>query len=216
MKANPGAIRILCYGDSNTWGDPPVGKRYPSNVRWTGQLQEKLGESFEILEEGLCGRTTALDDPKEEGRNGATYLAPCLQTHNPLDIVILMLGTNDLKERFDLSPQDVARNIEKLIRIIKNIALTKDSKEVKIILLSPPLVKEYPQNILSGIKGAGEKSKQLGNLFKRVTEKYGCNFINIAEFVEPSKIDGCHLDPASNAKIAEVLDQKIKAIVGSL
>ena len=92
MNINQNSIRILCYGDSNTWGDSADDSvRYPINVRWTGLLQQKLEDKFEIIEEGLCGRTTTLDDPKEEGRNGKTYLIPCINTHNPLDLVNLML-----------------------------------------------------------------------------------------------------------------------------
>ena len=97
MNTGPNAIKVLCYGDSNTWGRDPHGKgiRYPVNVRWTGLLQSKLGHDYDIIEEGLGGRTTVIDDPKREGRNGKTYLRPCLETHSPIDVITLMLGTND-------------------------------------------------------------------------------------------------------------------------
>ena len=94
---------VLVYGDSNSWGfEPGSGKRYGEEVRWTGVLAENLGSDTRVIEEGLNGRTTVFDDPLEPGRNGKTYLGPCLQSHHPLDLVILMLGTNDLKHRSGL------------------------------------------------------------------------------------------------------------------
>jgi lysophospholipase L1-like esterase len=100
---------ILCYGDSNTWGFNPVTQdRYPMTERWTGVLAQALGAGYHVIEEGLNGRTTLWDDPIEEWRNGKTYLLPCLWSHKPIDLVTLMLGTNDLKERFSVSAYDIA------------------------------------------------------------------------------------------------------------
>ena len=93
--------RILCFGDSNTWGWNPANKeRFDENSRWTGILKNKLGENYDIIEEGLNGRTTVWDDPIEGYKNGKKHLPSCLESHRPLDIVVLMLGTNDLKSRF--------------------------------------------------------------------------------------------------------------------
>jgi lysophospholipase L1-like esterase len=93
MNINPKAIRIVCYGDSNTWGYiPGSGERYDPTIRWTGRLQQALGDGFEIIEEGLNSGTTIIDDPNYESKNGAAYLKSCLQSHYSLDIVILMLG----------------------------------------------------------------------------------------------------------------------------
>ena len=88
---------ILCFGDSNTWGDPPGGNgRFAWHERWTGILQSSLGDGFRVIEEGLCGRTTCFDDPFSPNRNGLAYLTVALETHCPLDLLIIMLGTNDL------------------------------------------------------------------------------------------------------------------------
>lgn len=214
MNVNPDSIRILCFGDSLTWGHDPKtdGLRYPANVRWTGQLQEKLGNNFEIIEEGLCGRTTILDDPKEEGRNGKTYLKPCLLSHNPLDLVVLLLGSNDLKERFNLSSENIARNAEELVMIIKELGCNKDNKPPKILLISPPLVSEDCKLPMEGMKGAVEKSKQFAHFYKEVADRQNCEFIDLAQYVEPSNIDGCHLEQASQAKVVEVLEEKIKVL----
>src|SRR5476651_2205463 len=102
MTTNPNAITVLCYGDSNTWGQKPdKSGRYPADIRWTGRLQQLLGNGYYIIEEGLGSRTTDLDYDKKSGRNGKIYLIPCLESHNPIDVVVLMLGTNDLKIEFD-------------------------------------------------------------------------------------------------------------------
>ena len=105
--------RVLCYGDSNTWGfnamnENVYGQRFPEEVRWTGRLQTLLGENWTVIEEGLCGRTTVFEDPLREGLNGLQYLGPCLATHNPIDYLILMLGTNDCKARFSALPKNIA------------------------------------------------------------------------------------------------------------
>ena len=111
---------ILCYGDSNTWGYVPgSGKRYVENQRWTGVMQNLLGDSFRVIEEGLNARTTVLDDPTRAFRNGKEYLIPCLDSHAPIDVIILMLGTNDLKHRFGLSAFDIGANIATLIEMMR-------------------------------------------------------------------------------------------------
>jgi lysophospholipase L1-like esterase len=104
---------ILCYGDSNTWGyDPHTQERFSSRVRWTGVLARQLGEEYHMIEEGLSGRTTVWDDPVEGlHKNGKNYLLPCLESHQPIDLVILMLGTNDLKMRFSVPAADIGRGI---------------------------------------------------------------------------------------------------------
>ena len=101
--------KILCYGDSNTWGyNPHTELRYPRAVRWTGVLQRGLGPAYHVIEEGLNGRTTVWDDPIEGYKSGKEYLVPCLETHKPMDLVVIMLGTNDLKHRFSLTAFDIA------------------------------------------------------------------------------------------------------------
>ena len=107
---------ILCYGDSNTWGsDPETRERFPEDVRWPGVLRKRLDEEYRVIEEGLPGRTTVRDDPIEGGhKNGRTYLMACLESHRPLDLITLMLGTNDLKARFGSSASDIAQGAASL------------------------------------------------------------------------------------------------------
>ena len=115
-KRTDNAKRILIFGDSNVWGDIPlqVGTRLPDNVRWTGVLQNMLGNDYEVIEEGLIGRTTNVDDPFPgfEDKNGKDYLFPCLRSQIPLDYVILLLGSNDFKKVFNRTAKDVAKGYE--------------------------------------------------------------------------------------------------------
>ena len=131
MITDPDAIRVLCFGDSNTYGTPgddPEYVRLTADRRWTGRLQRLLGDGYDVVEEGLNGRTTDLDYVDRPGCNGRTYWAPCLQTHHPLDVVVVMLGVNDLKSCFDRTPQaiaaalhgyvgDIADNADRLVRL---------------------------------------------------------------------------------------------------
>ena len=208
MNKNPQAIRVLCYGDSNTWGHGGNSKdRYPTNVRWTGRLQEKLGEKYEVIEEGLCGRTTDLDDDSStfSDKNGLNYLPACLDSQSPLDLVILMLGTNDLKPKFDRSAQDIAQAIDHLLELIQTV--TK-----KIILVSPPHIREDRLKPDTNFRGAGAKSHQLAGFFKEVAEKRGCGFVDIAAYVQPGDADGVHLESEMHPIVAEVLYKKIRDI----
>jgi lysophospholipase L1-like esterase len=210
MNLNPEAIKILCFGDSNTWGNiPGLVKRYPVNKRWTGLLQEVLGQRFCIIEEGLSARTTNLDDPKHFGKNGKTYLVPCLETHSPLDCLILSLGTNDLKERFHRSPEQIAAGIEDLVQTTYSVIQEEGRNKLKIILLSPPLIDESVEGVQENYLDAEAKSKMLGDLYRKIAEKYGLEFVDLSAIVTPSKTDGYHLEPEAHAKIANSLGKLI-------
>ena len=115
--------RVLCYGDSNTWGFiPATGERYPETVRWTGLLQTMLGANHQIVEEGLNGRTTVWEDPVRDFMNSAAYLGPCLLSQFPLDLIVFMLGTNDLKQRFHLNAWSIAEGLRQNLRLIARSA----------------------------------------------------------------------------------------------
>lgn len=212
MNINPNARKILCFGDSNTWGRDPHGEgiRYPVDVRWTGLLQATLGQDYWIIEEGLGGRTTDVDDPKAPERNGKNYLLPCLVTHYPLDVVVLMLGTNDMKERFNRSPQEIASAIKGLVTLIHETAKDKNGQPPQIILMSPPLIDESVPGTQERYHGAEPKSRELGDLYQQVAQDTGCRFIDVSRLVQPSKIDGYHLDPASHGVIANTLADILK------
>lgn len=206
---------ILCYGDSNTRGSIPCTfhERYPRSIRWPGRLQSKLGARYHVIEEGLGGRTTCLDDAQEEGRNGKASLLPCLCSHRPVDLVILMLGTNDLKARFAASAQSIAQNAGELVHIIQTSQSGRANNNPQVLLVAPPPLSELSQ-FKDEFAGGEKKSKLFGDLYKKQAEVLGCLFLDADEFVISSKLDGIHWDQSGHQKIAEavahiILEQKI-------
>lgn len=203
-------IRILCFGDSNTWGySPQDGSRYGPSVRWTGVLQNQLGHLYQVIEEGLNGRTTNIDYQNRPGRNGWSYLLPCLESHYPLDILILCLGTNDLKIEFARSAQDIAAGMEELIKIALGQGLEKPSPQMKVILVAPAPVVEVSRLYVEALKGAREKVFVLASLYAELAKKYGLSFVDLTQFVTPSPIDGVHLSAEMHLKIAHVFHEVI-------
>ncbi len=212
MNTNPQALRVLCFGDSNVWGRSGKSiERYPVNVRWTGILQEKLGNAYEIIEEGLRSRLTDFDDddPQFPGRNGLAYLRPCLESHNPLDIIILWIGTNNFKTRFKQDAPMVAQSIGHIVDVVKTVAHTQQRTTPRVILISPPVVREkhLPNNQFSG---AGEKSKHLGKYVEEMAKRLGCDFIDMAQHVQAGDADGVHLEPDQHPIVADIMYRKIK------
>ena len=132
---------IVCYGDSNTWGhNPATQDRFPIEQRWTGVLAQELGAGYRIVEEGLGGRTTIWDDPIEEWRNGKTYLLPCLWSHRPIDLVTIMLGTNDLKERFSVSAYDIAAGAGVIVDLTLRSGAGPNGGAPQVLLMAPPVI----------------------------------------------------------------------------
>ena len=209
---------ILCYGDSNTFGYiPETGMRYPRDVRYPGKLQALLGDEYAVIEEGCNGRTTIHDDPIDGWKNGLDYLKPCLNSHKPVDIVILMLGSNDLKATFHLGAKEIADGVAVLVDVIKSFTEEKQGFIPKIILVSPPeLGKGIRTSPFYGafFEEAVEESKKFPEFYKAVAEKYGCVFFNAAEYIYPSKVDSLHLTPEGHKVLAEKLYETVKNIGG--
>lgn len=215
MNTNASVTRILCFGDSNTWGrSGSNASRYPANQRWTGLLQKKLGDAYEILEEGLCSRTTDIDDPDPNfpNRNGLEYLRPCLESQYPTDIVILWLGTNDLKTKFKRTAQDISNSISKLVRTIQEVGHTQNNKVPKIIVISPPLIKQEALKKGSQFSGSGEVSKQLASMLEHVSKDCGTAFLDLTKHVDPGEADGVHLELESHPIVAEKFAEIIRSL----
>ena len=131
--------RILCYGDSNTYGYIPTGGRYDAHTRWPMRMQAVLGDGYTVIEEGFNGRTCVFDDPVEGGyKSGVKYLPPCLMSHNPLDAVIIMLGSNDTKARFGMTPMTIGQSMMQLVRTAKQYAVNEAGETAHIIIAAPP------------------------------------------------------------------------------
>lgn len=217
MNTNPNAIKILCYGDSNTHGQKPdKTNRYEANVRWTGVLQELLGNDYYVIEEGLGSRTTDLDYDKKPGRNGKTYLAPCLHSHYPIDIVIIMLGTNDLKIEYRRSAEAIANALGGLIDDVRTYSETRIGETPKIILISPIEIDDQAPRFAEFYTGYYDaesmtESKKLPEAIQEVAEEKGVLFLDAATVSRPGE-DGLHFNGQSERPFAELLTKTIREL----
>ncbi|WP_325894965.1 SGNH/GDSL hydrolase family protein [Grimontia sp. NTOU-MAR1] len=204
--------RILCFGDSNTWGyNPSNGSRWGEAIRWTSRLKNLLNndsttgaiERFEVLEEGLNGRTTVWNDPIKPYRDGSAALPMILLSHRPLNWVVIMLGTNDLKSQFPSEPAWIAEGIRKLIGQVKECD-NAGQPTPRILIVSPAPMHDA-NNWASGFHNGRQKSLDLATYFRAVAEEEGCDFFEAATVCEASPIDGLHLDEAGHAALADAL-----------
>ena len=207
---------ILCYGDSNTYGyDPSTGFRYPADVRWTGVLKGLLGPDYVLIEEGCNGRTTVFDDPLEGWKNGLDYLKPCLNSHKPVDIVVMMLGSNDLKDCFGASAAEIADGAGVLVQTIQEFTQIKQGYVPVIVLVSPPLIGPEIENSPFSYAfddTAIERSRRFAEEYKRVADKYGCVFFDAAPVAPPSRLDSLHLMPEAHKSLGEALARVIRTL----
>ncbi len=208
---------ILCYGDSNTYGRPPMGHaadrgRFGPRERWPGVLRAELGEDFQVIEEGHSGRTTVHSDPVEgEHKNGLTMLQAILETHMPIHTVILMLGTNDLKARFGVSAFEIALSVERLIHGIATSRTGELAGSPEILLVCPPPILE--SGFLTEVfRGGAAKSSDLARHYARVAETNGTEFFDAGQVIESDPLDGIHLSRDSHTSLGRAIAQKLKSM----
>ena len=209
-------INILCYGDSNTHGSMPMAhaadvRRFGPQQRWPGILQAELGAQYSVIEEGLPGRTSVFDDPISGAhKNGRLYLQPCLESHWPLDIIVLMLGVNDLKARFGLTPYDIACGAGALAAAVK--ALTAAAGHpARVLLVAPPPILNTGW-LEPMFAGGAEKSRALAPLFKAQAEGLGIGFLDAGTVASVSPIDGIHFDAASHAALGRAVAARVRTL----
>lgn len=210
---------IVCFGDSNTHGYCAVtGGRFDEEHRWTCLLQKQLGESFLVIEEGLSGRTTCFSDPIHEGLCGLDYIFPCLMSHEPVDLLVIMLGTNDTKERFGSSAACIALGLKRLVE--KAIA-TKEcwAKGTPNILIVTPqnIEKKYEETEVAATMGreCAEKSELLAEEFYKIAKLTGCHYLNGNKVItaRTNEIDYMHLTEEGHRQLADALTEKILEIL---
>jgi len=211
---------VLCFGDSNTWGAKPmpsidVIERFDRDERWPGVLGRELGPEYEVIAEGLNGRTTVWEDPIEGYKNGSAYLIPCLDTHQPLDLVIIMLGTNDLKSRFSVTAQDIALSAGVLVGLVQRhpIQVAGGNTPPVLLIAPPPMHPDPPEFIDEMFTGGYEKSLKLAKHFAWVAESYGCAFLNAGEVISSSPIDAIHLDRDNHEKLGQAVAGLVKNLL---
>lgn len=208
---------IICLGDSNTHGycaDPadcadPALARFNEEERWTCLLQKQLGSDYQVYEEGLSGRTTVFDDPLYEGLSALPYLWPCLKSHEPVSLLIVMLGTNDTKERLSASAYAIGLGMRRLIQKAKTIDCWGPGGTPNILVIAPPVIGEkITASAVADEMGIGavKKSQKVPAQFKTVCAEAGVHFLDANEIgCEFNQVDYMHLTRAGHARLAEVL-----------
>ncbi len=208
---------IVCFGDSNTHGYcAETGGRFSEDERWTCLLQKLLGDGCLVLEEGLSGRTCCFNDPLYEGLNGLDSIYPCLMSHEPVDLLILMLGTNDTKERFGASPACIALGLKRLAEKARSVS---DCwiKDPNILIVTPKNIDpEYAASSVGSTMGRGcaEKSAGLGAEYKKIAMLTGCHYFDANTVVTANNhIDFMHLTAQGHQELAQALAELIPSLI---
>lgn len=198
--------KILCYGDSNTFGfNPKDFSRYDKNTRWTGILQSNLGEEYQVINEGANNRTGFADNPQGELYSTQKHYPKLISQMHDIDIIILSIGTNDLQFLYDINSDTIEQGLEKLITISK-------TKTNNIIIIPPT---RLSKNILKGFfnnqfdQVSIEKSQTIGKIYTKLAKIHDCKIFDINEFTHPSETDGLHYSSESHKIIADKLAQFI-------
>ena len=210
---------ILCYGDSNTWGYAPrTGNRYDHKTRWPTVMARILNRdspvddpAWWVVEEGLNGRTTCREDPVEGDKNGLRQLLPILESHKPLDVVAVMLGTNDLKCRFNPTPFDIAQGAQRVVIAVQESKTGPGDSAPRVIMICPPPMVESPA--FRHIFGDSvELSKKLEPFYRQLAGECGAIFLNAGSFVKTSGVDGIHFDPEGQLALAKAVADIVKEL----
>lgn len=205
---------LLLFGDSNTHGTMPMGdlgafERFSRDERWAGRLQQLLPD-WEVITEGQPGRTTVHDDPVEgPHRNGMTVLPALLESHRPVDVVVVKLGTNDLKERFSVNASDIAQSLERLVRVIQTSTAGPGRGAPGVVLMAPPPILEAGC-LAPMFAGGAAKSLGLGQAIAGAARRLGVPFLDAGQLVRVSALDGVHYGAEANAPLAEAVAAAIR------
>ena len=209
---------IVCFGDSNTHGycaDPSDTEthsdRFSENERWTCLLQEKLGAGYYVIEEGLSGRTTVFDDALHEKLSGLDSIYSCLMSHEPVDLLIIMLGTNDCKERFNANPAAIGVGLERLILKAKTVPAWR-SGTPNILVVAPPWMREGFHDEVMGLCCV-EKSPFLAKYFAEKAAANGCAFLDAEGVAEFNTVDFTHLSRKGHQQLAAKLAELVPELL---
>lgn len=208
---------ILCYGDSLTWGyDAEHGGRHAFADRWPTVLGEGLGTEANIIAEGLNGRTTAYDDYLADcDRNGARLLPSILHSHAPMDLVIFLLGTNDMKPLIAGTAYSAHHGVERLIELTRQHAWPLPMKAPGILIVSPPVLCETQNAAFAAMFAGGiEESRKLASLYGDLASEADCGFFDAATVAKTTPIDGVHLDAENTRAIGSALQPVVRSMLG--
>lgn len=209
--------RVLCFGDSNTWGfDPASGDRFPKNIRWVGRLASLLGDDFDVISEGLNGRTAAGPEPVMRLNSAYDDLTVALRSHKPIDHVVLMLGTNDFKRRFARSENDIATGLGQLIDLVLKSDEVVGKPSTRLTLVAPLSIRldgaldpTQAENRTAEFKDAVGVSERLPKVLADLAKDRGCAFLNPNETLKSSERDAIHWEAETHEEFADLLAGRI-------
>ncbi len=214
-------MKILCFGDSNTWGYKPGGGRYNKKERWTTIMGDILDEDYTIIEEGLCGRSIygsdfQSDTTVDEKAPANSFLSKYIKDYYPFDMMIIMLGTNDLRPEIELTTKEIAQEISQFAKHVLNYNY-EDGAVPKIIIVSPPYIKPgvstSPTSHIFGLpEESAQRSRELAKHYKSCADELGVYFLDAAEYVEVSDIDSLHLDGDAHKIFAKEIATFIQSL----
>ena len=213
--------KILVFGDSNTWGYNPHNRnpfapyeRWGDSIRWTNVMQNLLGSAYEVMADGLCGRTASAKDDIEDYTCGKEQIIPSMRSHSPLDLLVIMLGSNDLKARYGYTAFDVANSVGMVVeKALQAPDAFRDSKP-DILLLCPPPLENLDRSFFAfEFAGSEQKSKDMAQFFEIIAAKYRVHYLNVGEIVRFSDVDGLHFESDQHLKLAQAVADKVKTIL---
>ncbi len=207
---------ILCFGDSNTYGYIPIErKRYAYGERWPGLLAAALGGEYHIIEEGLNGRTTAFTDYLEPDRNALEYIGPCILSHAPLDLVIIMLGTNDTKGRYSVTAKEIADGMKNLVKKLRFSYPTDKFPGLPQILIVAPAILFPTEADPAFNEESTKKVLELPKRYEALAEELGCRFFNAQTVLSEKELggDGLHFKREGHKKLAAALEKEVRSIL---
>lgn len=208
--------RVLCYGDSITWGcDPKDGRRFDENTRYPRILGKLLGIEYDVIEEGCGGRTTVYDTGVDHYVNGRTYLYPCLESHQPLDLIVLMLGTNDVANGARKNAYYAAAGAQRLIHEIRHWSMDRHTACPQILLLSPPLISLHLAPDIDQVFDspyARDQSLLFRKYYQDVAKRCACGFLAAEDYAQAGS-DGVHITAESHRRLAEAICTQIKKML---
>lgn len=213
--------KILVFGDSNTWGYCPYNKhpfapfdRWEEELIWPGVMQNALGEEYLVASDGLCGRTASAKDDIEDYTCGKEQIVPSLRSHSPLDLLVIMLGSNDLKARYGYTAYDVANSVGMVVEKALSVRDAFRGCRPRILLICPPPLGNLERSFFSlEFRGREETSATMAPFFELIAEKYGVDYLNAGDFVRFCSADGLHLDREEHQRLGEIAAERVKKIL---
>lgn len=216
MTEKKDPISVVCFGDSLTWGFNPVDKsRYGHTVRWTRRLQGELGPDFHVIEEGVNGRTTVFEDSTRGDKNGLAHLYTVRKTHMPIDVLIIMLGSNDLQDRFNMSAEAIGLAMGRVLFEATRATDDVEGRAPKVLLMAPPPLGDFSGLEYEGLYSndhGGVQSKRLAAVYAALAEQYGTAFFDAGSVIAPSKIDAIHFEAAPQADLAKAVAVEVRKL----